>query len=175
MTARLSIVASILIASPLMAAQHDHGATRSPYADLTDRSIKSLSGEQIEELRSGAGAGFALAAELNGLPGPKHVLEMEDQLRLSDEQREQLAVIREQMSAAATELGEQIIALEAGLDSSFATGAATATSVASTSEAIGQLTGRLRATHLNAHLATVEVLSPEQVESYNRLRGYSRE
>jgi hypothetical protein len=32
--------------------------------------------------------------------------------------------------------------------------------------------GRLRETHLRYHLLMMEVLSPEQVSQYNRLRGY---
>ena len=47
-----------------------------PYAGLEVRSIKALPEQQIADLRAGRGMGLALAAELNGYPGPMHVLEL---------------------------------------------------------------------------------------------------
>jgi hypothetical protein len=41
-----------------------------PYAGLQARPIKSLSAEQIADLKAGRGMSLALAAELNGYPGP---------------------------------------------------------------------------------------------------------
>lgn len=57
-----------------------------PYAGLETRQIKALSGEPVAELRAGEGMGLALAAELNGYPGPRHVLDLANQLGLTDEQ-----------------------------------------------------------------------------------------
>jgi hypothetical protein len=54
-----------------------------PYAGLEQRSIKALSGQQIDDLKNGRGMGLALAAELNGYPGPLHVLELADRLGLT--------------------------------------------------------------------------------------------
>jgi len=45
-------------------------AQHSEYSGDEDRAIKSLSADDIEELRRGGGWGFARAAELNGVPGP---------------------------------------------------------------------------------------------------------
>ena len=45
----------------------------SPYRDLADRPIKAMSPEKIDALNTGKGAGYALVAELNGYPGPRHV------------------------------------------------------------------------------------------------------
>ncbi len=42
---------------------------------------------------------------------------------------------------------------------------------AQTAVAAGQ-EARLRAIHLKAHLEMMEILRPEQIESYSRLRGY---
>ena len=47
-----------------------------PYAGLQARQIKSLSEQQVADLKAGRGMGMALAAELNGYPGPAHVLRM---------------------------------------------------------------------------------------------------
>jgi hypothetical protein len=60
---------------------------QTPYAGMQGRSIKALSDQQIADLNTGRGMGLALAAELNGYPGPSHVLELADKLELSAEQR----------------------------------------------------------------------------------------
>jgi hypothetical protein len=61
-----------------------------PYAGLQNRSIKTLSDQQIEDLTAGRGMGLALAAELNGYPGPIHAIELAEQLHLSPEQLRKL-------------------------------------------------------------------------------------
>jgi hypothetical protein len=48
---------------------------QSPYAGLQTRPIKTLSEQQVADLKAGRGMGLALAAELNGYPGPAHVLD----------------------------------------------------------------------------------------------------
>ena len=53
-----------------------------PYAGFNMRPIKALSDQQIADLRAGRGMGLALAAELNGYPGPSHVLELAKSLAL---------------------------------------------------------------------------------------------
>jgi hypothetical protein len=47
----------------------------SPYAGYQQRPVKAPSEQQVADLRAGRGIGLALAAELNGYPGPVHVLE----------------------------------------------------------------------------------------------------
>ena len=59
---------------------------KSKYIGQEKRDIKSLSNDDIKELRTGAGWGLAKAAELNGLPGPKHILEMKKEIELTTEQ-----------------------------------------------------------------------------------------
>src|SRR5215475_1130417 len=54
-----------------------------PYAGFEQRPIKALSEQEVDDLRAGRGMGLALAAELNGYPGPSHVLELADRLDLS--------------------------------------------------------------------------------------------
>ncbi|HYV03741.1 MAG TPA: hypothetical protein VFB82_04100, partial [Blastocatellia bacterium] len=60
---------------------------QTPYAGMQTRTIKSLSEQQVADLGAGRGMGLALAAELNGYPGPSHVLELADKLDLSVDQR----------------------------------------------------------------------------------------
>ena len=45
-------------------------ALAQPYAGMETRAIKTLSDKDIADLNAGRGMGLALAAELNGYPGP---------------------------------------------------------------------------------------------------------
>src|SRR3546814_2442449 len=58
----------------------------SPYAGDEARRIKALSDQEIADLRRGRGMGYARAAELNGYPGPRHVLDMAGALGLAPDQ-----------------------------------------------------------------------------------------
>ena len=76
-----------------------HGATPSPYAGQQSREIKALSGAEQSDLLAGKGMGLAKAAELNGYPGPAHVLELAGELELSAEQRERTQEVWQAMDA----------------------------------------------------------------------------
>ena len=89
---KLAIAALLaLLAGPAIAQHHKHHHNQTPYAGLQQRTIKALSDEQIADLKAGRGMGLALAAELNGYPGPLHVLELKDQLQLTAEQKAALS------------------------------------------------------------------------------------
>ena len=84
-------------------------ADKSPYAGEELRSIKSLSPQEVESLRSGHGMGFAKLAELNHYPGPKHVLELASDLELTPTQLAQTDEIFRRMQDRAVALGEQLL------------------------------------------------------------------
>lgn len=92
-----------------------------PYAGLETREVKALSDQQIADLREGRGAGLALAAELNGYPGPVHALELSDRLALSGDQRAATEKLFAAMKAETKPLGEELLAGEKHLDRLFAT------------------------------------------------------
>ncbi len=164
----LSIVVIFVCSSELLA-QHDHAA----YARHQAREIKALSAEQVEGYLRGEGMGLALPAELNGYPGPRHVLELAEELRLSTAQVEATRRIHESMQAEAMEIGAEIVELERQLDAGFARRTMTAEALDSTTSDIARLQGRLRAVHLRAHLEVAGVLSEAQRQDYDRLRGYT--
>ncbi len=144
----------------------------SDYAGITNREIKALSADETRGLLEGHGLGLALAAELNGYPGPKHVLELRQEMALSLGQRGEVEALFERMRSAAVTLGEQIVERERQLDQAFVSGSIDAARLDRMSEEIGRLRGRLRAVHLQAHLETRAILSPEQQREYAALRGY---
>ena len=146
----------------------------SPYAGMQQRRIKALSDQQIGDLRAGRGMGLALAAELNGYPGPMHVLELAEALKLSDEQRSRTRALFEAMKAETIPIGERLVAEETALDRLFAERRVTRGTLDEATARIAVAQGELRAAHLRYHLAMVEVLSPAQVAHYAQLRGYAQ-
>src|SRR5262245_27484738 len=94
----------------------------SPYAGQQTRAIKALSPEDIAGLLNGEGIGMAKAAELNGYPGPVHVLDLVGELGLTADQRQQIQAIFDRMSAAAKPLGAELVEREQLLDQAFAKG-----------------------------------------------------
>jgi hypothetical protein len=146
--------------------------SRSPYAGFESRTIKALSDQQISDLRSGLGMSLALAAELNGYPGPRHTLELASQLSLSDAQNARVQELFADMQAESIRIGELLIAQEADLDEQFARKTVTPASLVASTQAIGATQAELRATHLKYHLLTLDVLTPTQTQRYLELRGY---
>jgi Spy/CpxP family protein refolding chaperone len=146
--------------------------SQQPYAGLEARSIKAMSEQQIADLRAGRGMGLALAAELNGYPGPMHVLEMADALHLSDQQRAKMRELFTAMKAEAIPLGERLITQEAELDKAFAGKTITTATLAVSTEAIGATNAALRQAHLKYHLLAVDALTQAQIQQYAELRGY---
>ena len=144
-----------------------------PYAGMETRAIKALSEQQIGDLEAGRGMGLALAAELNGYPGPIHAIELADKLGLSSDQIARLKELFEAMKAETIPIGMQLIAEERTLDDAFAGRTITPASLDLETQKIGAIQARLRAAHLKHHLSTVAVLTPAQIEKYNQLRGYS--
>src|ERR1051325_5074999 len=94
------VVVLILVGCTQCWAQHAQ-----PYAGQQEREIKALSADEITGYLAGAGMGYAKAAELNGYPGPMHVLELADQLKLTPEQKGSVRKLMEAHKAEARGIG----------------------------------------------------------------------
>lgn len=149
------------------------GAAATPYAGMQAREIKALSPQDARSLLEGQGMQLALAAELNGYPGPSHVLEHADALRLTREQRDATQALMQAHKAEARALGEQLVQAERDLDEAFRSRALTEAAIDRHTAAIAQLQGQLRAAHLRTHLRQTALLTPQQVAHYQQLRGYA--
>jgi hypothetical protein len=145
---------------------------QTPYAGMQTRSIKALSDREIADLGAGRGMGLALAAELNGYPGPAHVLELADRLELSAEQKASVQQLFDSMKAEAVPLGTRLIEQEAELDRQFADRSMTPESLKVSTAAVALTQGMLRETHLKYHLSTAAILNQSQILKYAELRGY---
>ncbi len=157
---------AVLLACSTAAAQ------TSPYAGEQVRTIKALGADELRALTEGRGIGFAKAAELNGYPGPMHVVELSSQLDLTPEQRTASERLLREHKARARELGGRVIDAERTLDALFAQRQADAAAVEAATRRIGEQHAALRAEHLKTHLEQTALLNPKQIADYQRLRGY---
>lgn len=161
------VLATVLYGAIAWSSEHP-----SPYVGEERRAIKALSDEEVRGYLSGDGMGFAKVAELNHYPGPRHVLDLADRLHLSDKQRTTTQAILEKMKAEAMDLGKKLVEKEQLLDSRFAQGTISDGELKQLVSEIAAIQGKLRTTHLQAHLALRDLLTPDQIRYYDALRGY---
>ncbi len=147
-------------------------AAESPYKGLQTRSIKALSDDEVRGLREGAGMRLALPAELNGYPGPKHILELEKELALTPEQKGAIQQLYDRMHGEAVSIGTKVVELEKALDEAFRDAKIDAKRLSELTGEIAALQGRLRYTHLVTHIEARGLLTKHQLHEYSRLRGY---
>ncbi len=159
-------LAASIIALPLI-------SQATNYSGQQHRTIKSLSQADIEDLRNGRGWGLAKPAELNGLPGPVHLLEYKTELDLSEQQVKAITSIYAKMNEQAKYLGQRFIDQERKLEDLLVAPGVSEEQLQEQILAIAKLRGELRYTHLRAHLQTPEILNAAQIDKYNTLRGYS--
>jgi len=169
---RMTMLATVLALASSGVWAHEPVGHASPYHGQEGRAVKSLADEEIADLLAGRGAGFAKAAELNGVPGPLHLLEMKDEIALSAQQERRIEALFREMRENARTLGRRLVDLEAELNDAFAAGTATPPRLRELLSSIAEVERDLRYVHLAAHLETPAILSPDQIRNYNRLRGY---
>ncbi len=147
-------------------------AETAPYAGQDTRPVSSFSDADINALRAGDGWGLAKPAELNGWPGPRHILDLAEELELSTEQKAAVQAIFDAMNTRARALGAELIEAERALDSAFETGEIDALRLSRLLDDAEALRAALREAHLAAHIEATPVLTRHQRVSYARLRGY---
>jgi hypothetical protein len=146
-----------------------------PYSGMQSRPIKALSDQQVADLKAGRGMGLALAAELNGYPGPSHLVDLSDQLGLTSEQLSILKGMFDAMRAETIPIGETLLSQEERLDRLFADHAISEERLKTATRDIGETQARLRNARLSYHLRTRAILQPSQIRRYAELRGYGAE
>jgi len=173
MKTNVTILILILMLIPMSILSAADDSHTSKYAGEEKREIKSLSETDIEELKAGKGWGLAKAAELNGVPGPAHLLEMKAEIDLSTQQIRAIEDIYQKMKHEAIALGLELIELERALNHHFANRTITDELLRQNLQEIARVHRQLRYVHLSAHLNTPDILKSEQITLYNKLRGYS--
>ncbi|MDH3942591.1 MAG: hypothetical protein OEV06_00650 [Anaerolineae bacterium] len=147
--------------------------TYSAYASLLDTEIRGLDQATIEGYLAGEGLSQDLPAELNGYPGLRHTLDLTEELELTDEQLIQVQALFDGMQVKAMSLGEQYLQAYSELELAFREGSITVEYLKSQLETIAAIEVELRFVHLSSHLATVQILTHDQIAQYNLLRGYA--
>ncbi|MBB4482273.1 Spy/CpxP family protein refolding chaperone [Rhizobium etli] len=167
----LSFIFAILSTQVLAEGRH-HATSR--YIGEAGREVKSLSEADVDELTRGDGWGLAKPAELNGYPGPSHVLAMKNQIGLTDDQFQKVQQVFDLMQARASAEGRIFVDAERKLDAAFRSRTITETALGDLVAEAEASRSRLRFIHLAAHLEVAQVLDPGQIAIYEEHRGYSK-
>lgn len=167
----VAAVLSMLLAGG--AANAADSAAKQPYAGQQSRDVTTLSADDIAQIEAGAGWGLAKPAELNGYPGPAHVLELADQLKLSAEQHAAVTEIFKAMQLAAIQAGKLFLAAERRVDAVFRSGKAEPDPLSEAVMDAAMRRAALRLVHLEAHISTAALLSEHQRRQYDERRGYA--
>lgn len=147
--------------------QQEHGH----HVQDSNRSTGLPEAQRAQYLK-GEGMGMARAAEMNHYPGPRHVLDNADRMKLSPEQLAATRALFSSVQEKAKALGRELVDREDELDRLFRTQTADQAHVKRLVQQIATLQGELRGVHLSAHVSERELLSPEQVRIYDELRNY---
>jgi len=169
MTHRLAGIGVLLVLAA--AAQHKHSPPGAPAA--AQASHHACLEQERSALERGEGFGMALAADRNGYPGPKHVLELKAELKLTPEQESAMEKLFAQMQQQAVARGREVLIAEARLEELFAA-KRLAAELREQAYRVATLRAELRWVHLSAHLAARKLLTPEQLAAYQQIRHGAR-
>ena len=156
-----AVLIVLTVVAGAVAAQASDGAIQ-PYDVKKGRPETSLSPDDLAQIEAGQGWGLAKPAELNGYPGPAHVLELSDELKLSDAQRQEIEVIFKAMKAAAIAAGKLYIDAERKVDEVFRSGSARPDQLSGAAMSAGKRLAALRVVHLEADITTAALISTNQ-------------
>ena len=165
--------AALLIAAPNSTIEGARAGTppqtQSQHAATQMQQHHSCLEEERASMERGEGFGMAMAADHNGYPGPRHVLDMAADLHLTAEQRAAMQKIFAEMHEKAVARGKEMFEAEARLDQMFRDARPEA-DLREQAFRVDSIHAELRWIHLSAHLAAQKVLSVEQIAQYTRLR-----
>jgi hypothetical protein len=150
-------------------------ASQSPYVDEEFRDLKSFSDNDIQAISSGQGWGLAKPAELNGVPGPAHVLELKSKLNLTEQQIKSIESVWQEMNSSAITAGQEYLLAEEKIEQYFRI---KNNDIETLNDLLAQSAkshSKLREIHLTAHIKMLPLLNKNQIKHYSMLRGYSSE
>jgi len=148
--------------------QHGHGHAGGHQA------AETCSAEFDKVVGEGRGFGLAFAADQNGYPGPLHVLELKDQLKLTADQEAKAQALLHAMFAESKPKSARLLEAEAKLRRLFADRAADDAAVRATVAEVERARSEVRLVHLLTHLKTRDLLTEDQRRIYHEARWSSR-
>ncbi|MGH6689995.1 MAG: periplasmic heavy metal sensor [Gammaproteobacteria bacterium] len=155
----------VMAAKPASSAGPHQGGGHSDY-----RAVDQWLKEFDRVVADGRGFGLAFAADQQGYPGPMHVLELKDRLRLTSDQERAAQLLVDAMFAQSRPAGARLLAAEQRLRTVFSAGTASEAAVRAAAADIERARTEVRLVHLLAHLKTREILSVEQRGLYHAAR-----
>ena len=127
--------------------------------------------EQFEAVvREGYAFGMAFAADRNGYPGPRHILELKTELRLTADQEAKVTELMHAMLGESHPKGVRLLEAERRLERLYADGVADEASVRAAVAEVERARSELRLVHLLIHLRTRDLLTREQREAYHKIQ-----
>ncbi len=168
MAARLAGILLVLSLAAVTPDQHAPPGTASP-GGTPEGAHHAWLQQERQAIERGEGFGMALAADHNGYPGPRHVLDLGEQLKLSPRQRALVQELFTRMSQQALARGKEVLLAESQLDRKFTQNRPEA-ELHEQVNRVAALRADLRWIHLSAHLATRPLLTQEQFAAYQHLR-----
>lgn len=161
----------MLLIIGLRAADAQHGAPPAGAGGLPHHALAEMCTKAFEEnIAAGRGFGMAFVADQNGYPGPLHVLELKDRLKLTAEQDAKVQTMLTAMFAESRPKSARLLEGEAKLRHLFASGRADEASVRAAAEEVEKARTEVRLVHLLFHLRTRDVLTDEQRRLYHEAR-----
>lgn len=153
-------------------AQHHHMASDAPSQSPEARHHAFLE-EERQAIERGEGFGMAFPAELNGYPGPRHILDLQNELKLTPDQAAAVQKLFAEMKEQALARGKEVLQAEGELERMFRANRPEA-ELREQVLRVASLRGELRWVHLRAHLAAAQLLTKEQIAAYSQLRHGAR-
>ena len=164
MSAAVAVVALFGVASSPSWGQHDHGHAGGHQA------AEACSAEFDKVVGEGRGFGMAFAADQNGYPGPMHVLELKDRLKLTPDQEAKARALMHAMFSESKPKSARLLEAEAKLRRLFADRAADDAAVRAAVGEVERARSQVRLVHLLAHLETRDLLTEDQRRIYHEAR-----
>jgi Spy/CpxP family protein refolding chaperone len=173
-TARSLVVALALVLVTAASTPAQHGTAGHSHTGSTPSTghlaAQACQAEFDSVIADGRGFGLAFAADQNGYPGPLHVLELKDRLRLTSEQEGRAQALLDAMFAEARPKSARLLAAEAQLRDLFARRTVDDTSLAAAVAAVEHARADVRLVHLRTHLKMRDVLTEDQRLMYHAAR-----
>jgi hypothetical protein len=158
----------LLLTMPLTAQHEQHMKSPAATPQTMAQHHAFLDAER-EAIERGEGFGMALAADKNGYPGPKHVLDMKNELQLTRAQEAAMQKLMAEMKEKALAKGKDVLLAEKRLEEYFAQGKSEDELREETYRA-ASLRAELRWVHLSSHLAAKKLLTAQQIAAYQKMR-----
>jgi Spy/CpxP family protein refolding chaperone len=147
-------------------AQHGHGG-----AGAEGHQVAQACASEFEKVvGDGRGFGLAFAADQNGYPGPMHVLELRDRLKLTADQEAKARDLMHAMFGESRPKGARLLEAEAKLRRLFAERTADDATVRAAVADVERARSDVRLVHLLTHLKTRDLLTEDQRRLYHEAR-----